>query len=118
MSDVISAGLFNFGSSSQQCSPLLVQRAINLSPEIRYATYRNFGENGQALRLEKRVLTQILNQGFPFSQIPTRFREVMLLFTSIGLQYTWIDSICIIQDSPDIEWNSVRESTLSIGAMH
>jgi hypothetical protein len=38
--------------------------------------------------------------GIPINDLPVSFRDAIILTRSIGLRYIWIDSLCIIQDSP------------------
>jgi hypothetical protein len=42
-------------------------------------------------------------EGIPLLELPASFRDAMILTRSLGLQYLWIDSLCIIQDSPS-DW--------------
>ncbi|KAI1287169.1 heterokaryon incompatibility protein-domain-containing protein, partial [Xylaria venustula] len=41
--------------------------------------------------------------GFPLSELPLTFRDAIAVATEIGIQYIWIDSLCIIQDDPE-DW--------------
>ncbi|KAK4140917.1 heterokaryon incompatibility protein-domain-containing protein [Dichotomopilus funicola] len=45
----------------------------------------------------------------PLNDLPPLFRDAIALTASLGHQYLWIDSLCIIQDSP-IDWD--RESSM------
>lgn len=66
ISDAIAAGLFTLRSSSQQCSPLLVQRST--FPQILdMPPYHIFGRIGPVLGLEKKFLSQFLNRRLPVS---------------------------------------------------
>jgi len=38
-------------------------------------------------------------QGIPFATLPKSFQDAVSVTRSIGVQYLWIDSLCIIQDS-------------------
>jgi hypothetical protein len=49
-----------------------------------------------------------LKKGIPPSNIPKTYMEAMETTKSLGLEYIWIDSLCIIQDDPD-DWQ--RECT-------
>ncbi|KAH8649287.1 heterokaryon incompatibility protein-domain-containing protein [Xylariales sp. PMI_506] len=48
-----------------------------------------------------------LSAGVPASDLPRIFRDAIALTRSIGVDYLWIDSLCIIQDDTD-DWS--RES--------
>ncbi|KAI0966120.1 heterokaryon incompatibility protein-domain-containing protein [Xylaria arbuscula] len=41
--------------------------------------------------------------GFPLSELPLTFRDAVAVAIEIGIQYIWIDSLCIIQDDPE-DW--------------
>jgi hypothetical protein len=51
--------------------------------------------------LEKR------KQGIPMKSLPKTFQEAIITTRRLGLEYIWIDSLCIIQDSAE-DW--ARES--------
>jgi len=44
-------------------------------------------------------------QSIPWSHLPATFRDVINLCAHLGIQYVWIDSLCIVQDSPS-DWES------------
>ncbi len=48
-------------------------------------------------------------QGVPISDLPKNFRDAIALTRALGIEYLWIDSLCIIQDSAQ-DWD--RECTL------
>ncbi|KAF2136062.1 uncharacterized protein K452DRAFT_292715 [Aplosporella prunicola CBS 121167] len=41
--------------------------------------------------------------GIPMSQLPKTLSEAILFTRRLGIQYIWINALCIIQDSPD-DW--------------
>ncbi|KAF2679801.1 HET-domain-containing protein [Lentithecium fluviatile CBS 122367] len=41
----------------------------------------------------------------PFEQLPKTFRETVMLAIGIGIEFIWIDSLCIIQND-DRDWHS------------
>ncbi|PQE06307.1 HET domain pin-c2 protein [Rutstroemia sp. NJR-2017a BVV2] len=47
--------------------------------------------------------------GIDESTLPTTFRDLIILARNLGVPYIWIDSLCIIQDSPE-DWE--REASL------
>lgn len=43
-------------------------------------------------------------QGIPWSSIPRTFRDVLLVVRRLGIDFLWIDSLCIIQEDDD-DWH-------------
>ncbi|KAK0619464.1 heterokaryon incompatibility protein-domain-containing protein, partial [Immersiella caudata] len=53
----------------------------------------------------------LMKQDIPVASISQNFRDAIAATRVLGVQYLWVDSLCIIQDSPeDEDWN--RESVL------
>ncbi|KAG5808772.1 hypothetical protein H9Q74_004450 [Fusarium xylarioides] len=50
---------------------------------------------------------EVFRKGAPISQLPKTFREAITVARRFSIRYLWIDSLCIIQDSPE-DW--ARES--------
>ncbi|CAH0024515.1 unnamed protein product [Clonostachys rhizophaga] len=46
---------------------------------------------------------EALIAGLPMSKLPSTFRDAVLVLHQLGIQYLWIDSLCIKQDSRE-EW--------------
>ncbi|OTB15246.1 hypothetical protein K445DRAFT_12016 [Daldinia sp. EC12] len=44
-------------------------------------------------------------QGIPFCELPQTFQDAITVSRALGLDYIWIDSLCIIQDDSE-EWRS------------
>ncbi|KAI1332175.1 heterokaryon incompatibility protein-domain-containing protein [Xylariaceae sp. FL0255] len=56
--------------------------------------------------------------GIDFGNIPLTQREAIVCALFLGIRYLWIDSLCIIQDSPrDWETEAARMSTVYSNAM-
>ena len=51
----------------------------------------------------------LLKQGLPINQLPKTFRHSLEVTKHLGIEYIWIDSLCICQDSDD-DWQ--MESSL------
>jgi hypothetical protein len=63
-----------------------------------------WGSSGsQPLRLTK-SMKSLFEQGIQWSSIPQTFRDVILLVRRLGIEFLWIDSLCIVQDD-DEDWN-------------
>jgi hypothetical protein len=60
----------------------------------------------------------------PYDELPANFRDAIAITRELGIRYLWIDSLCILQDSPQ-DWDSESKkmgdvygnSTLTISAM-
>ncbi|QPC77711.1 hypothetical protein HYE68_008463 [Fusarium pseudograminearum] len=78
--------------------------AINLDPSTRYSALTHRWGAVQPLKLLK-AREVAFHNGIPFSSIPATFQDAIKLANDIGIEYVWIDSLCIIQDSKD-DWQS------------
>ena len=63
--------------------------------------------------------------GMPWERIPRPYQDAMTITHCLGLEYLWIDSLCVLQDSPSDQLReSARKSTvfenarLTIAASH
>ncbi len=52
---------------------------------------------------------QSLKEKIPIKELPKTFQDAMEIAKKLGIEYLWIDSLCIIQDSPE-DWR--REASL------
>ena len=52
----------------------------------------------------------------PWTPIPRTFQDVIRLTRSLGVQYFWIDSLCIIQDNP-VDWAMESGSMVHISKL-
>ncbi|KAB8223277.1 heterokaryon incompatibility protein-domain-containing protein [Aspergillus novoparasiticus] len=66
-----------------------------------------WGPNPSFLRLSDSNL-QTLRDGVSYSTLPLAYQEAIKVMRAIGIQYLWIDSLCIIQIGPGSEedWKS------------
>jgi len=46
-----------------------------------------------------------MKQGLPLESFPKTFRETMLVARDLGIQYVWIDCLCLVQDNI-VEWQT------------
>jgi len=71
--------------------------------------------------------SETLNQhlsGLPFATLPQTFKDAVTVTRQLGLQYLWIDALCILQDSTQ-DWEQqcalmpqiYRDSTVTISAV-
>jgi hypothetical protein len=49
----------------------------------------------------------------PFEQLPLTFRDTVMLARGIGIEYVWIDSLCIVQDDTQ-DWQSEAKKMGSV----
>jgi hypothetical protein len=71
---------------------------------------------GPPLKTEKKSLESRL-QGIDIHELPQNFRDAVTITRKLGLRYVWIDSLCIIQDSPsDWEAEAARMSDVYKGS--
>ncbi|KAF2186710.1 HET-domain-containing protein [Zopfia rhizophila CBS 207.26] len=73
-----------------------------------YATLSHCWGKSQPLRLLTQNMRQ-MKQGVPRESLPRIFSEAITVCWQLGIQYLWIDCLCICQDSEE-DW--VRESSL------
>ncbi|KAL2134079.1 hypothetical protein VTI74DRAFT_1075 [Chaetomium olivicolor] len=103
--------LIHLGELGQPMSPRLVETS-QLSPSlrgsIRYTTLSHCWGKAHTLRLTKESRSRFYN-GIEPSSIPKTFADAMAITRSLGLEYIWIDSLCIIQGDKD-DWE--RECVL------
>lgn len=48
------------------------------------------------------------------SDLPPNFQDAIMITKELGYQYLWIDSLCIIQDSPE-DW---RAESVKMGSVY
>jgi len=60
---------------------------VNVSPPLQTIRY-NYGE---------------VKQSIPIRRLPRNFRDAVETCRRLGIQYVWIDSLCILQDSTE-DW--------------
>ena len=81
-----------------------------------YATLSHRWGDSSPLTTTKATLKNRL-QGIPLSSLPRTFQDAVLITRQLGLQYLWIDSLCIIQDdTTDWEIESVKMASIYQGA--
>ncbi|KXJ96262.1 heterokaryon incompatibility protein-domain-containing protein [Microdochium bolleyi] len=87
----------------------LIHTAVH-PPATPYATLSHRWGQAHVLQLLHANIDSF-QQGIPASGLPRTFREALLATRKLGVQYIWIDSLCIIQDRDDLsDWH--KEATL------
>jgi hypothetical protein len=93
--------LIQIGQPSVQKIRLLLhpkREGIN----IQYATLSHCWGNSHVLRLTSTTL-QSLQEGIAISELGQTFQDAIFAARSLGIQFIWIDSLCILQDSRE-DW--------------
>ncbi|KAG1734441.1 heterokaryon incompatibility protein-domain-containing protein [Suillus paluster] len=71
---------------------------------LEYLTLSHCWGGAEILRLLKENIDS-LKVGIPPSTLPKTFQDAIVITRRLGYQYLWIDSLCIIQNSPS-DWRS------------
>ncbi|KAL6711828.1 hypothetical protein ACN47E_002871 [Coniothyrium glycines] len=80
------------------------------TPEIQYATLSHAWGTQKFMTLTT-TNYQSFAQGIPIELLSRCFQDAIHVTSALGLQYIWIDSLCIVQDSlADWETESLRMS--------
>ncbi|KAK3346567.1 heterokaryon incompatibility protein-domain-containing protein, partial [Lasiosphaeria hispida] len=80
----------------------IVESANHLVDPVPYVALSYCWGADQALKLKEDNKTQ-LQQGLPITTLPIVFHDTITVAKKLGIQYLWIDSLCILQDS-DSDW--------------
>ncbi|KAJ9611377.1 hypothetical protein H2200_004561 [Cladophialophora chaetospira] len=67
-----------------------------------YTTLSHCWGGGSSLKLTQESL-HIFIQAIPMEKVPRNFLDAISITRSLGFRYLWIDSLCIVQDSP-LDW--------------
>lgn len=95
--------------------PRLVD-TVNIVPGCRYLTLSHRWGSGKVFKL-LRANIESLKKALPVDQLSKTFRDAIDFTREIGGEYIWIDSLCIIQDSPsDWENESKKMGDIYLGA--
>ena len=92
--------------------------------DVKLVDSASFGGRGKYIALShvwgkgKHFKTETINLDnhrirIPFGDLPKTFRDAVLATRALGLRYLWIDSICIIQDSP-ADWKQEASLMASV----
>ncbi|KAF2415752.1 HET-domain-containing protein, partial [Tothia fuscella] len=99
-----------------------LRSSTQISPDAKYATLSHCWGNNMPVRLTQDTLPAFY-EGIHVAILPRTFRDAIVLTRALGLNYLWIDTLCIIQ-GPTGDWaaecalmSSVyRGSFVNIGA--
>lgn len=91
---------------SSEHTILYLRQTEQLPNDTRYMTLSHCWGQYQPIALTESNL-EMFNSGISVDQLPKTFRDAVCVTKRMSIQYLWIDSLCIIQDS-DEDWK--RES--------
>jgi hypothetical protein len=91
--------LINVGSSNGCSAPFLQTSNGDIHD---WVTLSHRWGNNQPLKTNM-VNLATHELALPWEALPRLFRDAILITRSMGYKYLWIDSLCIVQDSPD-DW--------------
>ncbi|ROW17528.1 hypothetical protein VPNG_00894 [Cytospora leucostoma] len=77
--------------------------AENLPADAKYAALSYCWGEQHGLRLTESNY-QDLTADIPYGQLPATIQDSVAVTTALGLQYIWVDALCIVQDSPG-DWS-------------
>ncbi|KAF5010612.1 hypothetical protein FDECE_3243 [Fusarium decemcellulare] len=82
---------------------ILVKETANIdygAAEVNYAALSYcWGPNPSFIKLTQSNFRNLTTAGVPIQDLPTTFRDAIVTTWRLGLQYLWVDSLCIVQDS-------------------
>lgn len=104
----------------------IVPRVIlsqGLGDDVDYTTLSHCWGTRPTLTLTSKTSSR-MQEGLDMEVVPKTFRDAILITHRLGFQYIWIDSLCILQDSPE-DWakesitmvNVYRNSACTIAAL-
>jgi hypothetical protein len=81
---------------------------VSVEHPVRYLALSHVWGKVDVLKLTEANYERLRN-GFDRNELPPMFRDCLTVAERLGVHYVWIDSLCIIQDSPE-DWS--REASL------
>ncbi|ROV91543.1 hypothetical protein VMCG_09423 [Cytospora schulzeri] len=99
------SGGSSIATGTAPCVQLVPTRGngFELPADTEFAALSYCWGKSHGLRLEKSNY-QSLIAGIPFDQLPATIQDSILVTIELGLQYLWVDALCIIQDLSE-DWS-------------
>jgi len=91
--------LINVGPGKESCSPFLWETE---GKKGRYAVLSYSWGRSSSFKTKKSTYNDRL-KGFDVAQLPNTIRDAVFITRELGLQFLWVDALCIIQDD-DADW--------------
>ncbi|KAF7546288.1 hypothetical protein G7Z17_g8543 [Cylindrodendrum hubeiense] len=82
---------------------LINSKDTNLDVNTRYIALSHSWGKSMPIKLVTSRLSEFSTTGITFGDLPRTFQDAAKLALDLGYAYIWIDSLCIIQDSPS-DW--------------
>ncbi|XEU99679.1 hypothetical protein FSHL1_004966 [Fusarium sambucinum] len=103
--------LLSFTSSGEAKDPMIYLEETNaVTPSGPYMTLSHSWGEGHTITLDRKSYQNLL-RGIPLSSLPPTFCDACVIARQVGVDYIWIDALCIFQDKDDLsDWN--REASL------
>ncbi|KAH7028101.1 heterokaryon incompatibility protein-domain-containing protein, partial [Microdochium trichocladiopsis] len=104
-SQPLPARLVRLGNGEDETAPtrlVLTSEEETSNKKIAYATLSHCWGDYQPLQTTTHTLLSFQAR-LPKEQTPRTFRDAMDICRAVGIQYLWIDSLCIVQDDND-DW--------------
>jgi hypothetical protein len=79
-----------------------LRQTAQIPKEARYTTLSHCWGQYMPVKLQKSTLQAFLD-GLDVDGLPLTFQQAIMLTKSLGIEYIWIDSLCIIQDDEN-DW--------------
>lgn len=97
--------LIDVGVGDGSSIPRLVVTMPSNQPEPYVALSHTWGQTSTSARF---LITEVQSfeervRGIPMQSLPQNFQDAIVVTQRWGIRYLWIDSLCIIQDSPS-DW--------------
>jgi hypothetical protein len=86
--------------------------SANNPPKGSYVTLSHCWGDTNIVKLISKTLVSFC-QGLELSTLPTTFQHAIAVTRSLGFQYLWIDSLCIIQDSKS-DWEREAPTMIQV----
>jgi hypothetical protein len=97
--------LIYVGPSSQPLRPRLhISELVALEEQVQYTTLSHCWGTSQIFRLLSTNIDSLMD-GIPLKSLTKVFCDAMDLTRRLGIEYIWVDSLCIIQDSY-LDWTT------------
>ncbi|KAF6787307.1 heterokaryon incompatibility protein [Colletotrichum sojae] len=92
--------------------PIRLVTTIGWDEKPRYATLSHRWGGRKALRLTHANMSS-LESGIPTDELSQTFKDAVMIARAAGLQYLWIDSLCIVQGDLG-DWSTEAERMSSV----
>jgi len=96
--------LVSIGSSTEPRLSLVSTQRLD-SENIQYATLSYCWGSSEIPGKTTRFNEASYFEAIPFEDLPTTFRDALMISRSLNIPYLWVDALCIVQDDID-DWRA------------